>query len=184
LGTTFRLTRREFLASLPAAAAALGLEIPEELVAFSVLQPLEPGLNPLQRYPNRGWEKVYRELYTPDFTFHYLCAPNDTHGCLLRANVKNGVVVYADPSFGYGKATDLYGNRASARWDPRICISGLAYVRRFYSDRRVKGPMVRKGFKAWVAHGPAARTPHGDGPADPGLRKEATRSSWASSSWR
>jgi len=42
LGTTFRLTRREFLASLPAAAAALGLEIPEELVAFSVLQPWSP----------------------------------------------------------------------------------------------------------------------------------------------
>jgi len=154
LDPTFRLTRREFLAALPAAAAALGgLELPEELLSLAVLQPLEPGLNPLQRYPNRDWEKVYRELYTPDFTFHYLCAPNDTHGCLLRASVKNGVVVYADPSFGYGKATDLYGNQASARWDPRICISGLAYVRRFYSDRRVKGPMVRKGFKEWVDAG-------------------------------
>ncbi|MCS7172474.1 MAG: molybdopterin-dependent oxidoreductase [Armatimonadetes bacterium] len=154
MGPTFRLTRREFLASLPAAAAALaGLELPDELLSFSVLQPLEPGTNPLQKYPNRDWEKVYRELYTPELTFHYLCAPNDTHGCLLRASVKNGVVVYADPSFGYGKATDLYGNQASARWDPRICISGLAYVRRFYSDRRVKGPMVRKGFKEWVDAG-------------------------------
>ncbi|MDR7568830.1 MAG: hypothetical protein QN143_10715, partial [Armatimonadota bacterium] len=73
----YRITRREFLASLPAAAAALSTwKLPEELLSFTVLQPLEPGLNPLQRYPNRDWEKVYRELYTPDFTFHYLCAPN------------------------------------------------------------------------------------------------------------
>lgn len=67
--------------------------------------------------------------------------------------MKNGVVVYADPSFGYGKAKDVYGHQASARWNPRICISGHAYVRRFYSDRRVKGPMIRKGFKAWVDAG-------------------------------
>jgi nitrate reductase alpha subunit len=163
----FRLTRRDLLSALPpAAAAAAALAVPEELLAFTVLQPVEPGLNPLQTYPNRGWEKVYRDLYTPDSTFHYLCAPNDTHGCLLRANVKNGVVVYADPSFGYGKATDLYGNKASARWDPRICISGIAYVRRFYSDRRVKGAFVRKGFKAWADAG---------FPRDPGTGRPPSR---------
>lgn len=161
----FRLTRRDFFAALPPlVAAAAALTVPEELLAFTVLRPIEPGLNPLRTYPNRGWEKVYRDLYTPDSTFHYLCAPNDTHGCLLRANVKNGVVVYADPSFGYGKATDLYGNKSSARWDPRICISGLAYVRRFYSDRRIKGAFVRKGFKEWADAGfprhPRTGRPH------------------------
>lgn len=151
----YSLTRREFLSSLPPALAAAvgGLDLPDHFLNFAFLQRIEPGLNPLKTYPNRGWEKVYRDLYTPDSTFYYLCAPNDTHGCLLRANVKNGVVVYADPSFGYGKATDLYGNTASSRWDPRICISGIAYVRRFYSDRRVKGAFVRKGFKAWADAG-------------------------------
>ena len=96
---------------------------------------------------------MYRDLYTPDSTYHYLCAPNDTHGCLLRASVKNGVAVYADASFGYHKATDLYGNKASNRWDPRACVSGLAYIRRAYSDRRVKGCYVRAGFKTWVDDG-------------------------------
>nr|WCF43305.1 nitrite oxidoreductase subunit A [Candidatus Nitrotheca patiens] len=151
----FRVTRRDFLRALAGGAASLaaGVQLPHELLHFSFLQPVQPGLNPLKEYPNRGWEKVYRDLYTPDYTYHYLCAPNDTHGCLLKANVKNGVVVYADPSFGYGKATDPYGNQASARWDPRVCISGLAYVRRFYSDRRVKGAFVRLGFKRWAEAG-------------------------------
>ncbi len=151
----FRLTRRDFLGAIPPAAASLASSIilPGDVLRFSHLAPIEPGTNPLSEYPNREWEKVYRDLYTPDSQFHYLCAPNDTHGCLLKANVKNGVVVYADPSFGYGKASDMYGNTASSRWDPRICISGISYVRRFYSDRRVKSPLVRKGYKEWVDAG-------------------------------
>jgi nitrate reductase alpha subunit len=141
----FRLSRRDFLAAIPPAltGAAASIYLPDYVLDFAYLAPVEPGLNPLKEYPNRDWETVYRDLYTPDSQFHYMCAPNDTHGCLLKASVKNGIVCYVDPSFGYGKATDMYGNAASARWDPRICISGLAYVRRFYNDRRVKAPMVR-----------------------------------------
>ncbi|MEM4311958.1 MAG: molybdopterin-dependent oxidoreductase [Nitrososphaerales archaeon] len=151
----FTLSRREFLSIISSTAISTILisYLPEEVLSFRYIAPLEPTLNPLLTYPNRDWEKVYRDLYTPDESFVYLCAPNDTHGCLLKANVKNGVVIYADPSFGYGKAIDIYGNKASARWDPRICISGLSYVRRFYSDRRIKGAFVRKGFKKWVENG-------------------------------
>ncbi len=120
---------------------------------LTMLSPVTPIDNPLAAYPSRDWEHVYRDLYTPDSSYHYLCAPNDTHGCLLKANVKNGVAVYADPSFGYHKATDIYGNAASNRWDPRACVSGLAYIRRAYSDRRVKGCYVRAGFQKWVDDG-------------------------------
>ncbi len=152
------LTRRQFLVRAPlavggAAVAASGLGTSDALAQMRFLKPVPLGLNPLKEYPNRGWEEIYRDLYTPVHSFHYLCAPNDTHGCLLKANVKNGVVLYADPSFKYQNATDVYGNRASARWNPRACISGMSYVRRQYSDRRVKGPFVRKGFKAWVDAG-------------------------------
>jgi nitrate reductase alpha subunit len=150
-------SRREVLAAAgPAALLAVMAGrggLPELTAELSMLQPIEPIANPLQAYPSRGWEDVYRDLYTPDSTYHYLCAPNDTHGCLLRASVKNGVAVYADPSFGYHRASDLYGNTASNRWDPRACVSGLAYVRRAYSDRRVKGCYVRSGFKRWVDAG-------------------------------
>ena len=109
--------------------------------------------NPLAFYPNRDWEKVYRNIFDHDSTFVFLCAPNDTHNCLLKAYVKNGVVARIGPTYGYGKAADLYGNTASHRWDPRICQKGIALVRRFYGDRRVKAPMVRRGFKEWVDAG-------------------------------
>lgn len=151
----YTITRRKFLLLIPPAVAGFlaNMYIPKSILSLQALQPIDTSINPLETYPNRGWEEVYRDIYTPDYTFHYLCAPNCTHGCLLKAAVKNGVIRYVDPSFGYNSATDLYGNRASARWDPRICVSGLSYVRRFYSDRRVKKPLVRVGFKAWVEAG-------------------------------
>lgn len=109
--------------------------------------------NPLAYYPNRDWESVYRNIFKPDSSFVFLCAPNDTHNCLLKAYVKNDVVVRIGPTYGYGKATDLYGNKASHRWDPRICQKGLGLVRRIYGDRRIKAPMIRMGFKKWVDEG-------------------------------
>jgi nitrate reductase alpha subunit len=109
--------------------------------------------NPLAHYPDRDWEKAYRDLFRADDSFVFLCAPNDTHNCLLRAYVRNGVVTRIGPSMAYGRATDLMGNQASHRWDPRCCQKGLALTRRFYGDRRVRYPMIRKGFKTWVDRG-------------------------------
>ncbi len=109
--------------------------------------------NPFKGYPSRGWEKVYRDLYKSDSTFTLLCAPNDTHNCLLTAYVKNGVVTRLGPTWKFNGATDLDGNKSSSRWDPRACQKGLAMVRKFYGDRRVKRPMGRKGFVDWIAAG-------------------------------
>jgi len=111
---------------------------------------LETIENPLAQYPDRDWEKTYRDLFKVDDSFVFLCAPNDTHNCLLRAYVRNGVVTRIGPTMGYGQATDLQGNKTSHRWDPRCCQKGLALTRRFYGDRRVRYPMIRKGFKEWV----------------------------------
>lgn len=117
------------------------------------LTPL-PGIkNPLAKYPHRDWEKMYRQLYEPDDHFIFGCQPNDTHNCLLKADVKNDVISFIGPSFGYGKAQDVYGNKASARWDPRICPRGVVVGRRIYGDRRVKGAYVRSGFKKWAEDG-------------------------------
>ncbi len=144
-----RHTRRNFLqgfitVSLVAAKAGAA--------PLRYLKPVDID-NPLASYPNREWERAYRNIFKPDSSFVFLCAPNDTHNCLLRAYVKNDVLVRIGPTFGYGKAQDLYGNTASHRWDPRLCQKGLALVRRVYGDRRVKSPMIRVGFKAWVDAG-------------------------------
>ncbi|HET9958261.1 MAG TPA: molybdopterin-dependent oxidoreductase [Polyangiaceae bacterium] len=142
--------RRSFIRALAGGAAlatAHGLAAP-----LRFLKPLSFA-NPLTSYPSRDWESTYRDIFKADSSFVFLCAPNDTHNCLLRAHVKNGIIVRIGPTYGYGKAEDLYGNKASHRWDPRLCQKGLALVRRIYGDRRVKAPMLREGFKAWADAG-------------------------------
>lgn len=140
--------RREFLKWSLAGAAGIAISWPK----LVYLQPLNID-NPLDVYPTRDWEKVYRNKFHYDNTFTFLCAPNDTHNCLLTAYVRNGVVTRVGPTYGYGKTVDLYGNKLSHRWEPRCCQKGLTLPRRFYGDRRVKGAMVRKGFYDWAKAG-------------------------------
>ncbi|MEK7309264.1 MAG: molybdopterin-dependent oxidoreductase [Planctomycetota bacterium] len=144
-----QINRRNFLQM--SATALTGLIVTKPLLAALTFIPEID--NPLDFYPVRDWEKIYRKQFGYDSTFHFLCAPNDTHNCLLKAYVKNGVFTRIGPSYGYGKATDVYGNQASHRWDPRLCQKGLAMVRKVYGPRRVKGPMIRKGFKDWFDAG-------------------------------
>ncbi|MFW6189491.1 MAG: molybdopterin-dependent oxidoreductase [Planctomycetota bacterium] len=143
-----RLSRRELMQ-----IGLGGLLLSAGRPVFGALKLVEDVDNPLETYPNRDWERLYRDVFSYDHHFHFLCAPNDTHNCLLRAHVKNDIITRIGPSFGYGKARDLYGNQASSRWDPRLCQKGLALVNRIYGSRRVKHPMVRKGFKEWVEAG-------------------------------
>lgn len=142
-----QIPRREFFGMM--AAAGLGGLASSAIDAWG----LQVVGNPLAAYPDRGWERVYRDLWKYDSTFTFTCAPNDTHNCILNAYVRNGVVVRIGPSMGYGKATDLLGNQTTHRWDPRVCQKGLALTRRFYGDRRVNGCMVRAGFKKWYEAG-------------------------------
>jgi nitrate reductase alpha subunit len=150
-------TRRQFLEAL--SAAGFGALASSANQAWG----LEAVENPLARYPDRGWEAAYRDLWRYDSTFTFLCAPNDTHNCLLNGFVRSGSITRIGPTMRYGEATDLYGTKASHRWDPRVCQKGLALTRRFYGDRRVRYPMVRKGFKAWgeagFPRGPDGRPP-------------------------
>jgi len=150
MSTDHRLKRRAVIKGLVGLGVATAGTTDAAPLRF--LKPLAID-NPLAAYPNRSWERVYRNIFNADSSYVFLCAPNDTHNCLLRAYVKNGVVARIGPTYGYGKAEDLAGNRSSARWDPRICQKGLALVRRIYGDRRVKSPMVRTGFKQWADAG-------------------------------
>ena len=149
----FRATsRRTFLCQMLGAGAGIAALNQRILAQLTQISPLRVD-NPLSNYPNREWERVYRDLYRSDSRLTFLCAPNDTHNCLLYGHVKNGVVTRISPTYGYNKATDLLGNQASQRWDPRCCQKGLALVRRFYGDRRCKRPLVRSGFKQWIDDG-------------------------------
>ena len=73
------LGRREFLDWMVAAGfSAFAASVSD---AWGV-QAME---NPLATYPNRDWEKVYRDLWKYDSSFTFLCAPNDTHNCIFNA---------------------------------------------------------------------------------------------------
>jgi nitrate reductase alpha subunit len=145
----FSRSRRQFLKLAGAAGFGVAATPGALFAQFRYLAPVSVD-NPLAAYPSRDWERMYRDIFRTDRSFTFLCCPNDTHNCLLNAFVKNNVVVRIEPTYGYGKATDLYGNRSSHRWDPRCCQKGLVLARRFYGDRRVNGAFLRKGFKEWV----------------------------------
>ncbi len=141
------IPRRDFFSMM--AAAGFGGLLASTVDAWG----LDTPQNPLAAYPDRGWERVYRDLWQYDSTFTFTCAPNDTHNCILNAYVRNGVIVRIGPTMKYGEASDLAGNTTTHRWDPRVCQKGLALTRRFYGDRRVNGCMVRTGFKKWYEAG-------------------------------
>ena len=85
-------TRREFLDRIAAAGFA-GFALSAERAWGLQAVP-----NPLAVYPNRDWERTYRNLWSYDSTFTFTCAPNDTHNCILNAYVKNGVIARIGPS--------------------------------------------------------------------------------------
>jgi nitrate reductase alpha subunit len=109
--------------------------------------------NPLGSYPNRDWERVYRDQYRVDGSFSWVCAPNDTHNCLLKAYTRNGIVVRSESGYECGQVKDLYGNSATGHWNPRSCSKGETQQRRLYGPYRLRQPMIRKGWKQWADDG-------------------------------
>ncbi len=144
------LTRRKFLGI---AAAGTGLVFAENAFAFRTLRPAVEVANPLETYPVRNWEEIYHDQYRSDGTFTYVCSPNDTHACRVRAFVRNGVVMRLEQNYDNHRIKDIYGNHASHHWNPRMCLKGYTFHRRVYGSYRLKYPMIRKGWKRWADDG-------------------------------
>ncbi|MEX0704363.1 MAG: molybdopterin-dependent oxidoreductase [Planctomycetales bacterium] len=142
------ITRRGFL---QACAASGGLLLARGPQAWA-FQPLSVE-NPLGTYPDRDWEKVYLDQYRSDGTFTWICAPNDTHMCRLRAFVRNGVMIRSEQNYDHDRCGDMYGNKATKSWNPRGCPKGYTMQRRVYGPYRLKGPVLRKGWKEWADAG-------------------------------
>lgn len=175
-----KITRREFIIKTGLATGGLlvASQLPWLDEALAFLGPVDVG-NPLAVYPDRDWEKVYRNQYAFDSTFTFVCVPNCTHNCRLRAVVRNGVVVRVEPTYEEGAYADLHGHTASPGWHPRGCLKGYTLPRRVYGPYRIKYPMVRKGWKEWVEAG------YPD-PAEPGNQKRYFRrgeDEWLRVSW-
>src|SRR2546425_645648 len=151
------LTRRQFMKA--SAGTISVLAIADKALALTALQPVVEVGNPLGEYPDRSWERVYHDQYRYDSSFTYCCSPNDTHQCRVRAFVRNGVVMRVEQNYDHQTYEDLYGNRGTFAWNPRMCLKGYTFHRRVYGPYRLKGPMLRKGWKAWVDDGCPELTP-------------------------
>ncbi|MCZ7525574.1 MAG: molybdopterin-dependent oxidoreductase [Acidimicrobiia bacterium] len=156
------IPRRSFL-KLSGAATAAAFVATRPALAF--LRPAAGIANPLLAYPDRDWERVYRDQYAYDGSFTYVCAPNDTHMCRMRAFVRNGVVVRCEQNYDGDRYGDPQGNTSTVHWNPRACSKGFTLHRRVYGPYRAKYPMLRQGWKQWADDGfpslsddPALRT--------------------------
>lgn len=151
------MDRRGFLKLTSGVAAAGTAVYVERKMAF--LQ-AAPGITqPLQYYPNRGWERIYRDQYKYDSSFTFVCAPNCTHNCRLRAFVRNGVVIRTEQNYDGQAVGDLDGKFSTNAWNPRGCNKGATLTRRVYGPYRLKGPMIRAGWKKWADDGFPGLTP-------------------------
>jgi nitrate reductase alpha subunit len=148
--TKFNINRRDFLRWVGVGA---GTGILGGGLSCRLLEPLEEEDNPLSRSVSRDWERIYRDQYRYDATFDWVCSPNDTHACRVRAYVRNGIVTRAGSTYDYQDYADLYGNKATANWNPRQCAKGYTFHRVLYGPYRLRHPIVRKGWKAWVDAG-------------------------------
>jgi nitrate reductase alpha subunit len=151
------VTRRDFLKTGLTAGAVLGWSQPT--LALAALAPAVEVGNPLEVYPGRDWEKVYRDQYKYDSSFTWVCSPNCTHECRLRAFVRNGVFLRSEQNYDSQKVGDLMGNKATPTWNPRGCPNGFTFQRRVYGPYRLRYPMIRKGWKQWADDGFPELTP-------------------------
>jgi nitrate reductase alpha subunit len=150
-----RVTRRDFLKwmGIGTGAAALTAGYLHYFI------PADAGDNPLARSVNRDWEKIYRDQYKYDSAFDWVCSPNDTHACRVRAYVRNGIVTRMGSTYDYQNYADLYGNKATVNWNPRQCAKGYTFHRVIYGPYRLRHPIVRKGWQAWADAGFPELTP-------------------------
>ena len=150
------MTRRNFLrwVGVGTGGTLLGMG-----VSCRLLQPVAEEANPLSRSVERDWEKIYHDQYRYDSTFDWVCSPNDTHACRVRAYVRNGIVVRSGATYDTQDYADLYGNHATNNWNPRQCAKGYTFHRVLYGPYRLRHPIMRRGWKAWADAGFPELTP-------------------------
>jgi len=144
-------SRRDFLKISGTTAVALALS--NKPLSLWALEPVVSVENPLAHYPNRDWEKIYRDQYRYDKTFSWVCSPNDTHACRAMAYVRNGIVIRLGSEYNYETYADLYGNKATQNWNPRQCAKGYTFHRLMYGPYRLKYPLIRRGWREWAEAG-------------------------------
>ncbi len=138
------VTRRGFLGLLGGGAALLaglpGCGRPGETPAPAHLEAGD--FDPLDAYPYRGWESLYREQFTYDKVVRSTHSANCTGSCSWMVYVKDGVMVREEQAADYPRInTDL------PDYNPRGCQKGACFVEYVYGAQRLKYPLIRQGLR-------------------------------------
>ncbi|MBL8793627.1 MAG: molybdopterin-dependent oxidoreductase, partial [Planctomycetia bacterium] len=122
------------LASLPGCAR-------KPAVAPGLLETTE--FDPLDIYPFRGWESLYREQFKWDKVVRSTHSANCTGSCSWMVYVKDGVMVREEQASDYPRI-----NADLPDYNPRGCQKGACFVEYVYGAQRLKYPLIRKGLRA------------------------------------
>jgi nitrate reductase alpha subunit len=142
MGEARQITRRGFLGLAGAGAAALlaGCTRP----ADTPPGPLEvTDFDPLDTYPYRGWESLYREQFTWDKVVRSTHSANCTGSCSWMVYVKDGIMVREEQAADYPRINDDLPD-----YNPRGRQKGACFVEYVYGAQRLKYPLMRKGLRA------------------------------------
>jgi complex iron-sulfur molybdoenzyme family reductase subunit alpha len=117
--------------------ASFGLSLPKGSLA---LEALKSSGDPMQAYPYRGWEDLYRDRWKWDKVMPASHSVNCTGACRFRVYVRDGVILREEqaefPSLG-GDIPDFA---------PRGCEKGICYSTGYtYGPERIKYPLIRVG---------------------------------------
>ncbi|MBW2262705.1 MAG: molybdopterin-dependent oxidoreductase, partial [Deltaproteobacteria bacterium] len=96
--------------------------------------------DPLEDYPYRGWESLYREQFTFDSVGRSTHSANCTGSCSWRVYVKDGIMVREEQAADYPKINDELPD-----YNPRGCQKGACYVEYVYGAQRLRHPLIRAG---------------------------------------
>src|SRR6266542_2384344 len=136
------LSRRGFLGLLGSGAVAL-------LAGCSAGRregagPAEPDdFDPLDFYPYRGWESLYRDQFKWDKVVRSTHSANCTGSCSWMVYVRDGVMVREEQASDYPRINDDLPD-----YNPRGCQKGACFVEYVYGAQRLKYPLMRKGLRA------------------------------------
>ena len=131
-----KFTRREFLKT---SAIAAGVLVAADALALDLLAPVA---DPLGAYPYRGWETLYRDLYTYDYTARSTHSMNCTGSCTWKVYVKNNIAFKEEQYADYPAI-----NSVLPTYNPRGCQKGANFIEYVYGPQRVKYPLIRTGLR-------------------------------------
>ncbi|HET8538391.1 MAG TPA: molybdopterin-dependent oxidoreductase [Anaeromyxobacter sp.] len=137
------MKRREFLKFATVAAGAVAAK---DALAFDYLAPVG---DPLGHYPYRGWEDLYRALWSFDWFGRTSHSVNCTGSCTWRGFVKNGILFKEEQFADYPEIESNLPpeQRKLPVYNPRGCQKGANHKEYVYGPQRVKYPLVRVGAR-------------------------------------